>query len=156
MVELLTSVEEDLVAPASIGLRPWCELEAMPRGPGDKPRDLGMRFRIPWVPIGACVYDMLATGAGSLGDWLDMRGVGPRATSFELVDHLDEVMDRDPDIDHHEANKITWRIRSAMVDEPGGYNLVARWLHDCDPSVDPTSLGRARADGAAAGDVVAG
>lgn len=155
MVELLTSVESDLAAPASVSLRPWCELDAMPQGPGGKPRDLGMRFRIPWVPIGACVYDMLATDAGAVGDWLDIRGIGPRSTSFEVVDLLDGVMDRDPSIDRREAHDITWRIRAAMMDGPGGYNLVAQWLHDCDVSTVPASLGPSHDGGTAAGDGVA-
>jgi len=118
---------DDITAPERLTLLPWSNSEHYPRHPDGSPPEPMARFRVPFIPLGAAVADMMAHPTQTVSEWLDERGIAATTTSFETLDilrpHLHEGDVKDPQV----VASATLEAHRLMGE--ADINLAATWLH---------------------------
>lgn len=91
---------DDISASKRLTLLPWSDTDHYPLHPDGSPPEPMARFRVPFIPLGAAMADMMAHPTQTVSEWLDERGIAATTTSFETLDilrpHLHEGDINDP------------------------------------------------------------
>jgi hypothetical protein len=123
---------EDVLAPESGGMRPWCD-----------PRQV-TTCRLPYIPLAAFTHAWLLHGPRTpLQELLYRYGLGPTTTSWDLLDRIDPEI-RSATVDANRVRAVAVELRQWMRSS-GEEVTAAKWLRavaadEPDSSLDDLEL----------------